>query len=34
VMILSQGIRIFDNRKVLQIVIPFALAAERQFFFF
>jgi len=33
VMILSQEIRIFDNRKVLQIVSPFALAAETQFFF-
>jgi hypothetical protein len=32
VMILSQEIRIFDNRKVLQIVSPFALAAETQFF--
>ncbi len=27
-------IRIFDNRKVLQIVCPFALAAETQFLFF
>jgi hypothetical protein len=32
VMILSQEIRIFDKRTVLQIVSSFALAAKTQFF--